>query len=455
MASLPDPAQTPQPTVLQRPKPVEPASLAGLLQYEADIRRQTSVPELAYFVANETRRIVPYEQMFILRRARVGQGFYVDTASSIATVDRNAPLIHALEKTLGALDTARAQDVMIDAKSSDPAFTDYPFTSFRWEPLFARDGTVFAGLLLARVADFEESEAIRLAHIGETVSHSWRALTGDRPVRQLPALTPWRKRLLFLALLVGALFPVRMTALAPVEVVPSRPFVVAAPYAGVIARIDVAPNALVALGQPVLTFEDIKVRNELQQAAQRVQVAKARIDRATSAAFGQVEEAREIGTMRAEYDVAIAQYNYARDLMAKSQIAAPVSGMALYSDRRDWEGRAVEAGEPILQIADPRAVAYRIDLPTREQMALEQGGQVKIWLDAQPLSALTGTIEQASYLSRPTAEGILAFAIIAKPDGSTPRIGSRGTAKLYGEWVPFAFSVLKRPFASLRQFFGI
>ena len=159
--------------------------------------------------------------------------------------------------------------------------------------------------------------------------------------------------------------------------------------------------------------------------------------------------------MRAEFDVAQADYNYARDVMAKSQIIAPRSGMALYSDRRDWEGRAVNVGDPIMQVADPRDVTFRIDLPAAEQMALKSGGAVKVWLDAQPLWAVSGRIETASYQARPTAENILAFAITAKPTGSVPRIGSRGKAKVYGEWVPLCYALLKRPISSLRQFIGL
>ena len=58
-------------------------------------------------------------------------------------------------------------------------------------------------------------------------------------------------------------------------------------------------------------------------------------------------------------------------------------------------------------------------------------------------------------LFRSTADAILAFAITAKPVGATPRIGSRGTAKLYGQWVPLSYALLKRPIASLRQYIGL
>ncbi len=461
MASLPDnvtelPAQT---LIVPQIPATDQARLADLLQYEADVRRRASVNELIYHVANESRRIVAYDQMFVLRRPRVGDGFHVVGASSLAVVDRNAPLIQAIEKTvshlIGSVDTAAPQDFAATAFSDDPAIAEYPFSAWRWQPFIDGGGQVFAALLIARHDPLREGEGVRLGRIAETIGHSWCALTGGKPVSRFRSLKLRERKFMIIALIALCLFPVRLTALAPVEVVPARPFVISAPYGGVIDRIQVVPNGTVKAGQVVLTFEDIKVRNEMAQAEEKLQVARARIERSTSAAFGKADEAHDIATMRAEYDLARADFNYARDMMGKSQVRAPRGGMAIYSDRRDWEGRAVNVGDPILQIADPRDVTFRIDLPTREQMTLAPGGRVKVWLDAQPLWALEGQIETASYQARPTAEGILAFAITARPHGDVPRIGSRGTAKLYGRWVPLAYSVLKRPISTARQYFGI
>jgi multidrug resistance efflux pump len=452
MASLPDPQQ---PVPLIRVAQPDLSSLAALLQYEGDLRRQASVNELVYFVANESRRIVAYDQLFVLREARLGEGFHVIGASSIALVDRNAPLIHAIETVVGKLESDGPQNFDSTAYSDDPAVAEYPFQTWYWQPVIGKDGKPFAGLIVARAAPLREAETVRLTRMAETIGHSWLALTGGKPVMRLPKLDSKKRRWISVALVIAALFPVRITALAPVEVVAARPYVISAPYAGVIQRIEVAPNALVKAGQPVLTFEDIKVRNELQQATEKLAVARAKVERATSASFAKADEARDIGPLQAEYDLAKADYAYARDIMGKSQIAAPRAGMAIYSDRRDWEGRAVNVGDPILQIANPKDIAYRIDLPTKEQMTLKPGAPVKVWLDAQPLWSLDGIVEQASYQARPTADGILAFAVSAKPLGDTPRIGSRGTAKLYGQWVPFAYSLVKRPISSMRQYLGL
>jgi multidrug resistance efflux pump len=448
------PQQIPRP-VAQAASP-ESATLAALLQFEAEVRRQPTEAELVYHVANESRRILPYDQMFVLRRARIGEGHHVIAVSSIAVVDRNAPLIAFIEASLKRLDVTEAQSFGANAyaQASDDALDDYPFHAWHWQPMRDATGDVFAGLLVARTEPLREGEAFRLARIAETVEHGWRALAGGRPVKPIKKLGKRERRGIAVALLGIAILPVRMTALAPVEVVAARPFVITAPFAGVVQRIEIPPNTPVRKGQLLVQFDDTKMRNELGIAAEKLAVARARVERSSTAAFGVAEEAREISITRAEFDLAQAEHAYASDMMTKSRIVAPRGGMAIYTDRREWEGRAVNTGEAIMQVADPRDVSLRVDLPAHEQMALESGAPVKIWLDSQPLWSLDAKLVRASFQARMTPENILAFALTAKPLAASPRIGSRGTARVYGRWVPFAYSMLKRPISSARQYLG-
>jgi Barrel-sandwich domain of CusB or HlyD membrane-fusion len=449
----------------QQPKPSHPAAgqptLADLLQFEGDIRRQATVPELLYFVANETRRIVAHDQMFILRQARIGDGFTVETISSLASVDRNTPLIQAIEQcvnTIGKQDLlgkAVAFDAVMMAGDHGASFADYPFHAMQFYPLKARDDSVFAGLLLARKVPLDPSELIRLERIADSSAHSWLALTANRPVSRIARIGKRQRKGIAILALGIALFPVQMTALAPVEVVAARPFVISAPFSGVISSIDVLPNARVQKGQLLMRFDDIKFRNEQSLAQQKAQVAAARVERSTTASFAKAEEGHDIGINQAEAQLATADVAYAKDMMAKTQIRAPRDGIVIYTDRTDWEGRAVNVGEPIMQVADPSDVSLRIDLPARAQMTLHPNSRVKIWLDSQPFWAIDARLQTASYQARQTPENILAFALTAKPVNETPRIGSRGTAEVRGNWAPFAYTLLKRPIASFRQYFGI
>jgi multidrug resistance efflux pump len=459
MASQPDILIEPQRPVSfspQQPKTPQP-TLADLLQFEGDLRRQASVPELLYFVANEARRIVAHDQLFILRQPRMGDGLRVETISSMATVDRNTPLIQAVEHIIAGIDTNEPLgfDAAEHVGDHAAALDEYPFHAFHWQPLKGRDGVTFAGLLLTRHTALDASELVRLERVAESAAHGWLALTANRPVNRIAKIGKKERKGILLLCAAIALFPVQMTALAPVEVIAARPFVISAPFSGVISTIDVAPNARVRKGQLLMRFDDIKFRNEQSLALQKAQVAEARVERSTTASFAKAEEAHDIGINQAEAQLASADVAYAQDMMAKTQITAPRDGIVIYTDRKDWEGRAVNVGEPIMQVADPSNVALRIDLPAKAQMSLSPGSRVKIWLDSQPFWAIDGTLQTASYQARQTPEGVLAFALTAKPTSGSPRIGSRGTAEVRGNWAPFAYTLLKRPIASFRQFIGL
>ena len=463
MASQPERVEshTIQPIQIETAAQPEQGSLPALLQYEGEVRRQATVPELVYHIANETRRITAYDQMFVLRHARVGEGYHVEAVSSMAVVDRNAPLIHFIEQVIAKLaaaqsvDTAQPIDAADHAGLSASALDDYPFHAWFWQPLRNAQGDCFAGLLTARTRPLLDVEAMRMERVGETVAHAWCALTGNKPVHRIKSIAP-RERKGMMVLAAGLmLFPVQMTARAPVEVVAERPFVISAPFAGVVGTIAVTPNQFVRKGQVLIRFDDIKFRNELTLATQKLEVARARVERASSASFSDKDQSHEVSIERAELDLAQAEFAYAQDMMGKTQLIAPRDGMAIFTDRRDWEGRAVNVGEPIMQVADAKAVGLRIDLPAKEQMNLAPGGVVKVWLDSQPLWAIDARLQTASYQARPTPEGVLAFAVTAKPIGDAPRIGSRGTAELRGHWAPLGYSLLKRPIASFRQYIGL
>lgn len=428
------------------------ASLAELLTWEAAVRRWPTVPELLYFLANESRDLVAYEQTFVLKRPPLGEGWQVEVASSLPAVDRNAPVIRAIE---AAVRDEGSQPRQLRAPD-DEDLAEYPFRLWAWIPLLDREGAAFAALLVAREAPFTRTEAMRLQRMAETTAHAWLALTADKPVRRLPRLNRRQRWMVAAAVALVALMPVHLSALAPVEVVAARPFVVTAPFQGVVRAVDVAPSAPVRRGQPLLQFDDVKLRNDLAVAQERLQVTRAKVEEVSTATFADATQSHGISIAQAEFKLAEAEFAAARDMLARARVASPIAGLAIYTDRREWEGRAVETGQPIMEVADPAQVRYRIDLPAKEQMRLSPGSPVTVWLDGQPLAARRARLADASYQARPTADGVLAFALDARPtDGPPPRIGSRGTARVSGSLAPLAYALLRRPIAGLRQSLGV
>lgn len=434
-------------------------ALAELLQFEAEIRRPGEVMELLFLLANDTRRVIAYDQLFVMRQARVAGGFEVVAVSSLPTVDRNSPLIQGVERvlseTLREKGANQPQKLRARVDEDDLALQEYPFPVWYWQPFIDKEGQAYGGLLFAREKSFSDADTLRIARVAETADHAWRALTNNAPVRRIRKPTSRERKALLVMLAVLLLFPVRLTALAPVEVVAARPFALNAPINGVISRVLVVPNAPVKQGQELVAFDDLKLENEVALARERVAIASARAERANSEAFDDQTQAREMSIARSELELALADLAYAEEMAARGSLVAPRDGMAIFSDRRDLEGRAVQIGDPIMQIADPSDVVFRVDLPAKEQLSLQPGGPVEVYLDSSPLWAIDARLETASYQARMTPEGVMAFALTARSQPDAARIGSRGTAKVSGRWVPLFYSVLRRPIASLRQTLGL
>jgi hypothetical protein len=78
-------------------------------------------------------------------------------------------------------------------------------------------------------------------------------------------------------------------------------------------------------------------------------------------------------------------------------------------------------------------------------------------LHVDPLSTLKAKIERARYEATPQADGTLAYVIRADllPGQGLPRIGLRGTAKIYAQRVTLGYYLLRKPLAFLRRTLGV
>ena len=74
-----------------------------------------------------------------------------------------------------------------------------------------------------------------------------------------------------------------------------------------------------------------------------------------------------------------------------------------------------------------------------------------------PLDSLSAAVSEVGYETQTTVDAGLAYVLRADfPAGTQPpRLGLRGTAKIYGNDVPLGYSLLRRPFGSLRRMLGL
>lgn len=128
-----------------------------------------------------------------------------------------------------------------------------------------------------------------------------------------------------------------------------------------------------------------------------------------------------------------------------------------FSDQKDWSGRPVRTGERILSIADPGHFEFTIDLPVADAIVLAEGTRVRIFLNADPLNAVETILDSSAYEATQSAANILSYRLMARlppADQRRFRLGSRGTAQIFGSDVPLFYFLFRRPLSSLRNAFA-
>ena len=439
------------------------ASLQSLLVTEDRIRRAKTENELQHLITNETRKFSGARQVFLLRR-KSRANFVVSCVSSMAIADRDTPLIRWIEKTVECILAGNANTDTTDfelpgfADIDAPETKNYPFKYICWQPLKLADGTVFAGMILARNTPWNKSSIDTLAREAEFYAHAWSALKKPKNLKPKPVGSLIIKAAITIAALLVLFLQVPLTTLAPVEVVAKDSFIVSSPIDGVIDKILINPNQFVTKDQPLVEFNDTKFRNQLEIAERDMRVAEANYRRVSQAAFFKEEARHQLAITKAELELKRAEYNYASEEFDRTILKAPRSGLAIFASKDDWKGRPIATGVQIMHIADPSNITVSLNLPVADAIVIKQGAAVRLFLDANPLSAVSAQITETSYHAVPTDGDKMTYRLranLTNSDIAQPRIGARGTAQIYGENVPLIFYLFRRPLSWLRQNLGI
>ena len=442
-----------------------------LLAYEGRLRTARSPEEIEFLIVNEAFSLLTYDQAFLWKPDLLGRSALA-AASGLSEVDANSPF---------ALWFSRAAD---HAQSIDPqapvrrlADDDFPSSlddGAEWIPrqalvilLRTPEGKALGGLWFGRQQPFSDDEAALAGWLGqhsEFALWAWRreqlALQSKIAAlapRRWRTLSPMRKKLVLAAVCGVLLFPVRLSVLAPAEVVTRTPNPVTAPADGVVAKILVAPNQAVRTGTPLIEFDDTATRNRLLVAQKTLGVARADLARSAGKAFADDASKSELQLLDARVRERSAEVAYLIELLARLKLQSPADGIALFADAEEWRGKPVQVGERIMTVADPSQVALTIYVSPDDAIALDPGADVRMYLNISPLASHDAKVTQASYETGSSPEGHPAYIVKAAlvAGDSPPRLGLKGTAKIYAGRVPLIYYLLRKPLRTLRQAFGV
>lgn len=434
------------------------AGLVTLLQLEKSFRNADTSQALAYTVVNDSRSLIEFRQASLWQI----DGSQVVAVSGLAVIDTHAPYIFWLKQvckqlsvdTTGTLKRITADDMQ---GSCAKEWQQWWPTHALWLPVSAYGAAPQAGLLLAREAAWTDGELYLLEHLADSFGHAWAALSPKRPFWKQDWLTKKRLLLGFAVLFSLVWLPVRQTALAPASVIPAHPTILRAAIDGVVDQFYVQPNEQVGKDQLLLSLEEETLRNKLTVTRKALAVAEAEYRKTAQQAMFDTDSKAQVNILKSRTEQQQAEVRSMEDWLSRVDLKAPHAGIAVFSDVNDWIGKPVTVGERILMVADPNDVELEVQLPIADAIKLEPGAEVKFFLNVDPAAPISASLYFSAYQAEVTPDDALAYRLKArfKPAEVLPRIGLKGTVKVFGSQVPFVYYVLRRPLAALRQWMGM
>ncbi|MBF0422332.1 MAG: HlyD family efflux transporter periplasmic adaptor subunit [Magnetococcales bacterium] len=436
--------------------------LTTLLTLQEETRQAESQAQLAFIMVNGTLRLTFYAQAVLWHWSPTGK-VIVAAVSGAPRFDTNAPQIvwyrRAITHQRKVQGFDRIQDLALSQLPEELSREGKTWIHAHglWLPLnHPRTGRNLGGLWLTRDRQWDEGEKILLEHLlqGYSASMALWSAGGSIWLSLLKGLRRGGWAMMMLMALMATFFiQVRQSALAPARVAAIQPTMVTSPMDGMVSQFYVAPHATVTTGDLLFSLDDTELKSRHQLAVEELALAQTQLRKVGQLAFSDKERMAEIASQKSLVREATAKVEYATALLERSRVRATTAGVAVFSDPYAWLGRPVRLGERVLEIAAPDRVEVAIDLPVAEAMPFVVGAEVLFYLDVDPLQPLVGHLYFAAYDAVPAADGKLVYLLKAElaPGTKTPRLGLKGTAKVYGDEVTLFHALFHRPLASLRR----
>ena len=459
--------------------PADHSPVLTLIDLIGRARNARSAAELRFLLVNDTHALTNYRQS-ALWFAESG----LESLSGLVQVEANAPYAHWLAKVLPVCSATMPNGGAFDANSLPNELGEeweewLPSQAF-WLPLTqggGSDSVASGGLLLARDMQWTQQDGLMLAEWAQAWSHAWHAFHGgttgfsltkifrrlDRGSAGEASSAPQQRRSLWrvcsLALMVVLLalttLPVRLSVLAPSELVPVKPDIVRAQLEGVVDAFYVQPNQQVRQGQPLFSFDDALIRSRLKVARQGLATAETEYRQAVQQSLTDGRARTTLSTLIGRIEEKRTEASFALEQLQRAQVLSPRAGVVLFDDPTEWIGRPVALGERIMRVATIEDVEVEVWLGLADAIPLPPNARVWVYLNASPLDPVSAQLRYLSHDAIQRPDGSYAYRMRATlNEPTTHRVGLKGTARVEGQSVSFAYWVIRRPWAAVRAIVG-
>lgn len=447
-----------------------------LLDLSRRVRHAENGLALQFILVNQTHEIVNY---LIAALWIEGEGIVMQ--SGVSEVEKHAPFIMWLSELGEHLShtqdkVTNIEPSMLSAEDVDEWESHLPPEAL-WLPILSNEKK--AGLIICREESWTDQEIKllnewvdiwghawkkmhamslpgELNQIGQSIK-SWMTLSDDKDENFISSLWNNKRRRLFIIIFIVLFIPIKLSVLAPAEIISSKPAIIRVPIEGVIDEFFVKPNQKVIEGQPLFKLDLTSLKSRLQIAQQETQVASTEYRQGTLKSLSDPKSRTQLASQEGKATEKKLETEYIKDLLEKAQIKSPSDGIVIFDDPSDWIGKPVAAGERVMIIANEYDIEIEAWLSINNAIELPQNAKVTFYLNTSPLSPIEGVVKSIGYEAMQRPDSTYAYRLRAEVTSKNlnQRIGLKGTAKISGRYVPLAYWIFRKPLALGRQFLGL
>ena len=440
--------------------------LSTLLHISRESRKAKRVEELFFLAANETHHLFPYDEALFWMDNQWGKA-QIRSVSGIGSFDRNTPKIVWFNRLLSYLEKHTDSDrkhgePMLLSVSDVPEKFQEEWKEFSSEyvlyvPIEIPKTRDRGGMVFLRSIPWRDNEKQLAQQVMEIYAYSF-AFQTLKPIHSILSRL-YRKYVFVLAVIAISLLmmlPMRVTVIAPAEIVSKHPWIVTSPQEGVVEQIHVVPNQRVQKGDLLVSLDSEKLENEAAVAMQNLVLKQSELRQIQQLSMQDDAKRGEARLLELEVRQKQKELEYVQALLEQTQIYSDVDGIAIFSDPEAWAGVPVRIGEKIIVVASEDEVEIKVSLPVGDAIEFENGSDVDLFLYTQPLNPISGHIRSVSYQAEEVPGNQLAYDVRAElaegySEKEYPRIGLKGDAKLYGERATVFYNIFRKPISYIKR----
>lgn len=438
--------------------------LRTLYQLSTDLFSSEGRRDLYFRILNNTIRLFPY------RRAVLWS--FDDKlpkllgVSGQEDVNHQAPMARLWKEIVTSLKDNKTLQILSSKSTGQPDVwkslaAKTSGLSMMWIPLI-ENGKLRAGLWLERWGDdlWDDCECEIMSSFAQSLSLAWKRFVPAPG--WLNGSLSWKHGVATAAAILIAAYlllfqTISLRIVAPCEVIPKDPEMIAAPLQGVIKQIVVKPGEYVKKGDLLLTYEDSIVKQELKVAQKQVQIIRSQYDRARLKAFEDREAMEKIRSLQYRLEQEKVRLKMAESNAGHLEVRAAIDGICMIENSENWRGRPVRIGERIMMLFQSQKNKVKIFLPENDNIRFDRKKPVRVILNADPGSKYEAALSYVAPQTSKNPGGGASFMAEAEwpaPD-SRIKVGSKGSAIVYGEDVCIGYWLLRKPIAGIRDFLGV